>query len=195
MDRIGAIVRRGEVMRLVSRSGLIATALAVSAIAAPSAEAGGLLSGLAPDPPGAAQQEAQSFLRIYSHPALTAWEVRPNPDEQLPASTPAVATPDQAAVARALESQSAALDRIAQANGRNITPTATTAVSTGAHMICTPRSPSCLTVSNTSATTGKPSVGFHYDDAAVGAGVIAGLVLLGTAGTFAMRRRGQLHHS
>jgi hypothetical protein len=52
-------------MRLVSRSGLIATALAIGAIVAPGAQAGGLLSGPGVDPPGAARQEAQSFQRIY----------------------------------------------------------------------------------------------------------------------------------
>jgi hypothetical protein len=143
-------------MRLVSRGGLIATALAIGAIAAPGAQAGGLLSGTTPDPPGAAQQEAQSFLRIYSHQA----------------STPAVATPDKATIARDQlgDSQlSAALLRIAQINARNILSTTTMAVRTGD--------------------------GFQYDDAAVGAGVMIGVVLLGTAGAFAVRRRGQLRHT
>ena len=54
-------------MRLASRSGLIVTTLTVGAIAAPGAHAGGLLSGPGPDPPGAAQQEAQSFARLYGH--------------------------------------------------------------------------------------------------------------------------------
>jgi hypothetical protein len=145
-------------MRLPSRSGLIATALAIGAIAAPTAQAGGLLSGPGPDPPGAAQQEAQSFLRIYSHPAST---------------RPSVATPDQATIARDQlgdRQLSAALLRIAQINGRNVAPTAT---------------PVATTVSNP---------GFQYGDAAVGAGVIAGLALLGTAGTLAVRRRSQLRH-
>ena len=55
-------------MRLPSRSGMIATAMVVSAIAAPGAQAGGLLSGPRPDPKGADQQEAQSFARIYGAP-------------------------------------------------------------------------------------------------------------------------------
>jgi hypothetical protein len=57
-------------MRLATRSRLIATALAIGAIAAPNAQAGGLFS-TGHDPKCAAQQEAQSFLRIYSHPAST----------------------------------------------------------------------------------------------------------------------------
>ena len=141
-------------MRLVSRSGLIATTLAIGAIAAPSAQAG-LFSGSAPDPAGAAQQEAQSFLRIYSHQAST------------------VATPDQATIARDQlgdRNLAAALLRLAQINGRNVATTATPVAST------------------------TPSPGFQYGDAAVGAGTIAGLALLGTAGTLAVRRRGQLRH-
>ena len=143
-------------MRLATRSGLIATTLAIGAIAAPNAQAGGLLSGTTPDPPGAAQQEAQSFLRIYSHPA----------------STPAVAAPDQATVARDQlgdRELSAALLRIAQLNGANIASRATPA-----------------------ASTVNPE--FQYDDAAIGAGVMAGLILLGTAGTLAVRRRTQPRH-
>ena len=107
-------------MRLVSRSGLIATTLATAAIAAPNAEAGLFSSG--PDPQGAAQQEAQGFLRIYSHAA----------DGTAPVQAPSSST---------------------------------------------------------------SSNGFNYGDAAVGAGVIGGLVLLGTGGTLAVRRRAQLRHS
>jgi hypothetical protein len=140
-------------MRLATRRGLIATTLAIAAIAAPNAQAGGLFS-TGHDPNGAAQQEAQGFMRIYSHPA----------------STPSVvAAPDKAAVSRDLASMSAAFDRIAQVNGANIASSATPAVST-------------------------VSPEFHYGDAAIGAGVMAGLILLGTAGTVAVRRRTQPHH-
>jgi hypothetical protein len=53
-------------MRLTSRSGLIATTLAIGAIAAPSAQAGGMAGGLRlADPPGAAQHEAQNFKSLY----------------------------------------------------------------------------------------------------------------------------------
>ena len=141
-------------MRLASRSGALATILAIGAIAAPSAQAGLFSAG--PDPIGAGQQEAQSFLRIYSHPA----------------STPAVAAPDQATVARDQlgdRELSAALLRIAQLNGANIASRATPA-----------------------ASTVNPE--FQYDDAAIGAGVMAGLILLGTAGTLAVRRRTQPRH-
>jgi hypothetical protein len=75
----------GGVMRLVSRSGLIATTLAIAAIAVSTAQASGLLSGTTPDPPGAAQHEAQSFLRIYSHSASTP-SVVAAPNQAAPAS-------------------------------------------------------------------------------------------------------------
>jgi hypothetical protein len=139
-------------MRLATRSGLIATTLAIAAIAAPNAQAGLFSNG--PDPKGADQQEAQSFLRIYSHSTAT---------------PTAVAMPDFAAVARREASISAAFDRIAQANGRNITSTGTPVAST-------------------------VNPGFQYGDAAIGAGVMGGLVLLGTAGTLAVRRRTQPRH-
>jgi hypothetical protein len=51
-------------MRLATRSGLITTALAIGAIAAPNAQAGGLFS-TGPDPKGADQQEAQAFESLY----------------------------------------------------------------------------------------------------------------------------------
>jgi hypothetical protein len=157
-------------MRLTSRSGLIATILAIGAIAAPTAQAGGLMSATASDPPGAAQQEAQSFLRIYSHQASTPTRVVvSNPDEQLPASTPAVATPDKATIARDQlgdQQLSAALLRIAQVNGRNIPSTTTTAVRTGN--------------------------GFQYDDAAVGAGVMVAVLALAGTAVLTLRRRGHL---
>jgi hypothetical protein len=151
---------------------LVATILGMGAIAVPSAQAGLLSAG--PDPSGAGQQEAQSFQRIYSHPASTSFVVRANPDEQVPASTPSVvATPDHATVARDQlgdRQLSTALMRIAQVNGRNISSTPVVRATSGSH-------------------------GFQFDDAAIGAGTMAGLVLLGTAGALAVRRRGQLRHS
>jgi hypothetical protein len=140
-------------MRLVSRTGIIATALAIGAIAAPNAQAGLFSTG--PDPKGAAQQEAQSFLRIYSHPA----------------STPSAATPDLAAVARDKASIGAAFDRIALAFDRDSTSTATPV-----------------------AGIAQGSPGFRYGDAAIGAGMMAGLILLGAAGALAVRRRAQSRH-
>ena len=106
-------------MRLATRSGMIATTLAIGAIAAPNAQAGLFSNG--PDPKGAAQQEAQSFLRIYSHS-------NSNP---VPAATP---------------------------------------------------------------TSGAPTNGFDYGDAALGAGIAGGVALMIGAGTLGARRRSQLRH-
>jgi hypothetical protein len=53
-------------MRLATRSGLTATILAIGAIAAPNAEAGGLFS-TGRDPKGADQQEARAFENLYNH--------------------------------------------------------------------------------------------------------------------------------
>jgi hypothetical protein len=162
-------------MRLATRTGMIATALAIGAILAPNAQAGLFSNG--PDPKGAGQQEAQSFLRIYSHSA----------------ATPTVATPDRAAVARAEASIGAAFARIAQVNGRNIASTATPVASS--HLICTPRSEPvfCRPISTPVVTTANPQ-GFQYGDAAIGAGLMAGLTLLGAAGALAVRRRTQPRH-
>jgi hypothetical protein len=40
-----------------------------------------------------------------------------------------------------------------------------------------------------------PSSGFSYGDAAIGAGVMAGLTLLGAAATLTIRRRSHVEHS
>jgi hypothetical protein len=109
-----------------------------------------------------------------------------------PASTPSVAAHDQAAVAREPAGESAAFDRIAQAYDRDITPTTTRVVSTGSHLICAPHSRSCLTISNTPASSA--SEGFQLGDAAIGAGVMLGLMLLGAAGVLVARPSRELRH-
>jgi hypothetical protein len=47
----------------------------------------------------------------------------------------------------------------------------------------------------TSVRGTAPSRGFDYGDAAIGAGVMAGVTLLGAAGTVTIRRRSQVRHS
>jgi hypothetical protein len=73
-------------------------------------------------------------------------------------------------------------------------PKSTSSVGTPERLICTPRSVpvTCRAVSTAWATTAAPSLGFQYDDAAIGAGVMSGLLLLGTAGTLVVRQRGRL---
>ena len=172
-------------MRLVSRSGLLATTLAIGAIGAPSAYAGGLLSSTTNDPPGAAQQEAQSFQRIYGDPAPTLFVVRPNPDQQLSASTQSVSTPDHATVARdqAGDRQlSAALLRIAQMFARNTVLTQASVASA-----TLPHNPRV----HSTATSGG---GFDWGDAAIGAGgtIVLLLVVAGGARAAAGHRARRL---
>jgi hypothetical protein len=191
----------GGVMRLVSRSGLLATTLAIGAIGAPSAYAGGLLSSTTNDPPGAAQQEAQSFQRIYGDPAPTLFVVRPNPDQQVSTSTPpvvrpnpdqqlsastqSVSTPDHATVARdqAGDRQlSAALLRIAQMFARNTVLTQASVASA-----TLPHNPRV----HSTATSGG---GFDWGDAAIGAGgtIVLLLVVVGGARAAAGHRARRL---
>ncbi len=126
-------------MRLVSRSGLIAIAVVVGAIAAPAAQAVGLVA-------------------ISSDSSVTA----------------AQASADRIAAERAAASPSAPLDRFALIKVHKIKITPTT----------------------TSGVSGNPDPeGFHSGDAAIGAGVMAGLVLLGSAGLIAARRRRQPLHT
>jgi hypothetical protein len=125
-------------MRVVSRSGLITIALAIGAIAAPSAQA----------------------FRYYAPPA----------------STPSVQA------------------KVTVQPARNTTPV----VGKTQQWICKIRSPRsepvfCLSASTLAASTTNQGT-FRVDDAAIGAGVVAGLALLGIGGTLAVRRRGELIH-
>jgi hypothetical protein len=126
--------QRGEIMRLVSRSGLIAIVLTVAAIAASTAQASAGLAGIQP----------------------------------VQASTAAQASADQIAAERAAHSPSAPLDRFSLAHVHTLTPSTTT-----------------------EASGTSDSQGFHVGDAAIGAGLMAGLLLLGAAGTLAARRHRQ----
>jgi hypothetical protein len=49
-------------------------------------------------------------------------------------------------------------------------------------------------VASSPPVTGAPSNAFDYSDAAVGAGIAGGIVLLITAGNVTVRRRSRLHH-
>jgi hypothetical protein len=109
------------------------------------------------------------------NPAPTGYVVGPNPDQQ--GAEPTV-TPSAHASTSA---------RIVRSNPDQQLPQATTS------------SPGGLTEPNSShssmrASAPSSSQGFQFDDAAIGAGVIAGLALIGMAGVFTVRRRGQLQH-
>jgi hypothetical protein len=129
-------------------------------------------------------------------PASARFVVRANPDEQVSASAPSGPTVDPVTSSRdgATEPRLRAAFAPAQTHRRSIAPTTTAAVSTGSHLICTPRSEPgfCHSISNTLANTAPHSLGFQYDDAAIGAGVMAALLLLAGTATLTLRRRGQL---
>jgi hypothetical protein len=140
-------------MRLISRSRMIAIALAVGAIAAPTAQASGLAGTL-------------------SAPTFSSSVAQLHPDEQGSASAAAQASADRTAADRAAASPSAPLDRFALIKVHTVTPTTASAV-----------------------TGNSGSGGFDVGDAAIGAGVMSGLVLLGIAGGLAVHRRRQPLHS
>jgi hypothetical protein len=118
-------------MRLVSRTGLIATSFAVAAIAVPSASA-----------------NPSAQLSPWAGPLAFA-------SSQAPPSTP----------------------------GPLAGPLAFQGGSSGS-----------VKVTPTVVRVTEPSNSFDYGDAAVGAGVMAGLTLLGAAGALTVRRRGALRH-
>jgi hypothetical protein len=165
----------------------LAVTLAVATVAAPAASAQAGQAGwvVQPNP----DQQAAQLARAAAAPSQTSRLVQPNADEQTGAALPhdsrprsvalsssykaSVATPDQATIARDQVGDaqlSAALLRSAQIYGRNITPS--TAV----------------------VSVKSNPQGFQFGDAAIGAGVMAGLVTLGLAGTLVVRRRAQLRH-
>lgn len=154
-------------MRLKSRSGLIATAIAAAAIAAPGAQASGL-AGVAGSPAVAAHEEGQSLRWYESHPATTTSAVRPNPDEQAPASEATGSKPVNVG------------DRLLSGNLLRTTPVA-------GHEAPSTAKPA--------VTASSGSQGFQFDDAAIGGGVMLGVVLLGGGTALAVRRRSQLSHA
>lgn len=161
-------------MRLKSRSGLVATAVAIAAIAAPGAQASGL-AGVAGSPAVAAHEEGQSFRWVESHAAAISSGVRPNPDEQAPASEPTGSKPVGGSVVPTRRG-----DRVLSGNLVRTTPV------TGHEAPSTAKP---------AVTTSSGSQGFQFDDAAIGAGVMLGLVLLGGGTALVVRRRSQLSHA
>jgi hypothetical protein len=83
-----------------------------------------------------------------------------------PAPTPTQASADQIAAERAALSPSAPLDRFSLVKMHKVTS---------------------ATTSEVGGNSG--SAGFHFGDAAIGAGVMAGLAVLGIGGMLAARRR------
>jgi hypothetical protein len=116
-----------------------------------------------------------------------------------PGSTPSAATSDQLTTSRDGVGEGrlrAAFAHLGRTHGHSNTSASTSSSNPGARLICTPHSQpvSCRPISTTRASTAAGSHGFHYGDAAIGAALMGGLVLLGTAGTLATRRRRQPLH-
>jgi hypothetical protein len=166
-------------MRLAQRSSIIAVALAVAAIAAPAASARFDLV-----PAGAQSGSAVSPITSAS-PA-----VRPNPDQQSaragvvgPPLLQRVAPSEREAINRAEAQQERALAYSPSRSARYSSATTNAYAS------------SARPVAVSDSTVKAPGSGFDFGAAAIGAGVIATLALLVTAGTLAVRRRTQLQHS
>lgn len=156
-------------MRLKSRSGLIASAIAIAAIAAPSAQAYRIVPGES-SPAVAAHEEGQSLQWYESHPASTQSAVRPNPDQQAPAPQSSGSKPVNVVPTRLG-------GRVLSGNLVRTTP------------VTGHEAPSAA---RPAVATSSGSRGFQFDDAGIGAGVMLGLVLLVGGTALVVRRRGQL---
>jgi len=161
-------------MRLAARSTAIASALAITAIGAPAASA-----RFDPAPIGTAQSQTTTSAPV----------VRSNPDQQTAQSGPAA--PPILRPARG--SEQAALNRAqaaeARASSSGLPPTARYS-SADLNAYASTVHP----VAATTPTVKAPSDGFHYDDAGIGAGITAAMLLLIAAGTVAVRERSQPRH-
>ena len=141
-------------MRHLSRSVLIATALAVAAIAAPAASADPSHSGWNPTPsgwvvrPNPDQQAAQILRGATARPAPSTWVVRPNPDQQA------------AQLARAAAARSAPTAWVVRPNPDEQVP---------------------LTGPSAIVRVAQPGGGFDWGDAGIGAagGVAISILALG----------------
>ena len=172
-------------MRLAVRSTVVASALAIAAIAAPAASARVDLG---------AQQRAYDVnpstgyvVPVAPPEANTTGpspEVHPNPDQQATQSGrggPPVShltRPEQLAAIARLKEQ--ALLNHVPPYGRQ----GTADVNTSAHPVAAP-----------APTLKAPDNGFDWGDAAIGAGITLTLALLVTAGSLAVRQRSQPRHS
>ena len=171
-------------MRLAVRSTVVASALAIAAIAAPAAAARfdlGPQQGLHGVNPSTAY--AVPVAPPQAQPAGPSPEVHPNPDQQATQSGPGVPpsphppTPVQLAAIERLKEQ--ALVNHVPPSGRP----SNADVNTRAHPVVAP-----------APTLKAPDNGFDWGDAAIGAGIIATLALLITAGGIAVRQRSQPGH-
>ena len=172
-------------MGLAVRSTVIASALAIATIAAPGASA---RYDLGPQQRLHDITPSMAYAIPVSPPQAQTTgpqpEVHPNPDQQATQSGPGV----QPILHRARASQLAATERAKeQALANHVPPNGRDSnadVNTTAHPIAAP-----------APTLKAPDNGFDWGDAAIGAGIIATIALLITAGSFAVRQRSQPGHS
>jgi hypothetical protein len=162
-------------MRLAARIRIIASALAITAIAAPAASAQPL-------------PEANSPARNQTTTASQV--VRPNPHQQnaqTGGGSPPILRPVRASELPAIKRAQA---QEAQRLAYRLPPTDRYSdTEMNAYASAAPHVPGSTPLSN------APSTGFDYGAAAVGAGLTGAIVLLITAGTLTIRRRSQLRTS
>lgn len=158
-------------MRLAARSRVIASALAITAIGAPAASA---QFNLEPGTSGQGQSTTVSSV------------VLPNPDQQvsqsvMPPVLRAAQASDRAVIFTAEAQRRAAASYSSPAGARF--SSADTAAYAAVHPVAV-----------TGLVVKAPGDGFDYGDAGIGAGIAVAIVLLGTAGTFTVRRLSQPQH-
>jgi hypothetical protein len=164
----------------------IAVALAVTAIAAPTALA--RIADVHPQqrlpasPPTGSAAPAPATRDQTAGPRPV---VHPNPDEQLPPTAPVAPI-----LGAPRASDLGAIDRAQarEARASSYSPPPTARYSSSELIGVRPPAVSAPTIA-------APGDGFQWGDAAVGAAVSAAIVLLVTAGTLAVRRRSQPTHS
>ena len=172
-------------MRLAVRSTVIASALAIAAIAAPAASA---RYDLGPQQRLNEGNPSAAYAIPVSPPQAQTTgpspEVHPNPDQQVTPSGSSVAP----ILHRSRASQLAATERAKeQALANHVPPNGRQSnadVNTEANPIAAP-----------APTLKAPDNGLDWGDVAIGAGIILTIALLITAGGFAVRQRSQPRHS
>jgi hypothetical protein len=171
-------------MRLAVRSTVVASALAIAAIAAPAASA---RLDLGPQQRLYDVNPSTGYAIPVAPPQAQTTspspEVHPNPDQQATQSGSGV--PPISHLSR--PAQIAAIERLKeQALLNHVPPYARDSnadVNTRAHPVAAP-----------APTLKAPDNGFDWGDAAIGAGITLTLALLITAGGFAVRQRSQPRH-
>jgi hypothetical protein len=156
-------------MRLPARSTMIAGVLSIAAILAPAASA---------------RLKLEPVTTAQGQPTALSSVVRPNPDQQFARSTPGgppilrVARASELAVIHRAEAQERAAVSYSPPAGALYSSADTAAYAAVASPVAASSSP-----------VKAPGAGFDYGAAAVGAGFAVALIMMISAGAFAVRRR------